>query len=228
MTFKCYSGEWVKAVSKKKKKPTENASGSGNGLIYSITLMDQLNHIGCWWFSASPATSPTHKAGKKADKKKNEPVKKEDEKKNNEVIIEKESTQSAVEPTVVEVKPVVVEKPPAKPEIVEAKISVKPATKEEKPAIEKPAKAQAGKKEKNNNNADNAKPQKPAKVEAKPVVEKITETIAPVNGDDSEGISFTRDYCPLVYSKLVLQTICILCRYVAREQGHKEEEEGSS
>lgn len=182
-------------------------------MIYSISLIDQHNQIGCdWYFPASPATSPTHQAGKKADKKKKETVKKNDEKKNNEgSIIEKVTTQSVVELTVVEVTSVVVEEPAVEPEIVEPKISVKQVTKEETPVIEKPLKAQTGKKEKNNNNnADNAKPQKPAKVETKPVDEKITETVTPVNGDVSEGIKLHEIIALLGYSKHVLLTTCIL------------------
>ncbi|KAI9565413.1 hypothetical protein GHT06_009205 [Daphnia sinensis] len=149
-------GDWVQAVSKKdkKKKPADGSSAN-----------------------ASSANSPTHQAGKKADKKKKESVKKNEENKSNEIPIEKiennvatvqEPEVKAVTEAVVVAAPVVVETEP-----------VKPVKKEEEKANKKvTAETTTDKKEKNNNNANSKKVEK---VKAEIVVEKIKETVEKVS-----------------------------------------------
>lgn len=185
----------MQAVSKKdkKKKPTgDGASASGNDFHFEI------NPSVCDWIfwieiAASPATSPTHKAGKKADKKKKEQVKKEEEIKSNEMPIEN-ATNDVAAVQEVEVKAAKLEVAVVPPEEVVA-VKAEPAKvveKEKKKANEKPAAqpAAAEKKEKNNNNANSAIPKKADKVEAKPVAEKIAE--AAVNNSDGNFTFFPR------------------------------------
>ncbi len=184
-------GDWVQAVSKKdkKKKPTDGASASGNDVH-----CENNPSVFDWMFwieiAASPATSPTHQAGKKADKKKKEQVKKEEEIKSNEMPIEKATNDVAAvqEVEVKAVKEVAVV--PPKEVVVKAE-PAKVVEKEKKKANEKPvAQPAAEKKEKNNNNANSAIPKKAEKVEAKPVAEKITVTEAAVNNSDGNFIVF--------------------------------------
>lgn len=138
--------------------------------------------------AASPATSPVHQAGKKADKKKKEQVKKEEEIKSNEMPIEKATNDVAavqeVEVKAVKEVPIV----PPKEVVVNAEPAIV-VEKEKKKADEKPvAQPAAQKKEKNNNNANSAIPKKAEKVEAKPAAEEITVTEAPAAVNNSDGI----------------------------------------